>query len=359
MLPQVMPQLDNVSFSASYSAASESRRVGGDFYDAFLLPNGRVALTIGDVTGHGLEAAVIMGEVRQSLRVAASFEDAAPSQILDRASRLLVGSGRSVFVTAIFGVLDPRTGMFEYATAGHPPPIVYDGRTLRRLAGSGLPLGLRDGEGVDFSLVLPPACTIVLYTDGLIEFTRDLDEGESRLNAAIFSLNGKSDGAAATIMQRALGEDAATDDIAILTATLHATPVEREAGEMRGWKFSSSDRATAVFVRHEVGELIAAWTGDEEQRCNGELAFGEIFSNVVRHAPGLVDVRLESSPNGVELSVSDRGSGFAGSLRPPDASSESGRGLHLVDSVADELSISAGDPRGTTVKARFVRTKIP
>jgi anti-sigma regulatory factor (Ser/Thr protein kinase) len=220
-----------------------------------------------------------------------------------------------------------------------------------------LPIGLRDDEGVDFSLVLPPACTIVLYTDGLIEFTRNLDEGELRLDAAIFSLNGMTDGAAGTIMQRALGDNAATDDIAILTATI-GVPVEREAGEMRGWKFSSADRATGVFVRHEVGELIAAWTGDEEQRCNGELAFGEILSNVVRHAPGPVDVRLESSPNGVELTVSDRGSGFAGTLPAPDASSESGRGLHLVVSVADELSISAGDPCGTTVKARFARSRV-
>ncbi|HEV8021178.1 MAG TPA: SpoIIE family protein phosphatase, partial [Candidatus Lustribacter sp.] len=324
MLPNTLPRLDNVTFSASYSAASESRRVGGDFYDAFVLPNGRVALTIGDVTGHGLEAAVIMGEIRQSLRAAASFEDAAPSEILDRASRLLVGSGRSVFVTAIFGVLDPRTGRFDYATAGHPSPIVYDGHTLRRLAGSGLPIGLRDGEGVDFSLVLPAACTIVLYTDGLIEFTRNLDEGEARLDAAIFSLNGMSDGpVAATIMKRALGDDAATDDIAILTATIRA-PVERAAGDMRGWRFSSTDMATAVRVRHEVGELIGAWTGDAEQRYNGELAFGEMFANVVRHAPGPVDVRLESSPAGVDLSVSDRGGGFAGTLRPPDISSESG-----------------------------------
>lgn len=356
MLPNALPRVDNVTFSASYSAASESRRVGGDFYDAFVLPNGRVALTIGDVTGHGLEAAVIMGEIRQSLRAAASFEDAAPSQILDRASRLLVGSGRSVFVTAIFGVLDPRSGLFEYATAGHPSPIVYDGRTLRRLAGSGLPIGLRDDEGVDFSLILPPACTIVLYTDGLIEFTRDIDEGEARLDAAIFSLNGVSDGAAATIMKRALGDDAASDDIAILTATIRS-PAEREAGEMRGWRFSSADKATAVFVRHEVGELIGAWTGDGEQRYNGEVAFGEIFSNVVRHAPGPVDVRLVSTPKHVELSVSDRGSGFTATLQPPDASSESGRGLHLVVSLAEELSISACEPRGTTVKVRFARTK--
>jgi anti-sigma regulatory factor (Ser/Thr protein kinase) len=352
MLPSVLPHLENVTFSASYSAASESRRVGGDFYDAFLLPNGRVALTIGDVTGHGLEAAVIMGAIRQSLRAVASFGDAAPSEILDRASRLLVASGRSVFVTAVYGVLDARTGIFEYATAGHPTPIVYDGRTPQRLAGSGLPIGLREGEGVDFSLTLPLACTIVLYTDGLIEFGRDLAEGDRRLDAAIVSLNGVSDGIAGTIMRRVLGNDQATDDIAILTATIHVLP-DRAPGEMRGWKFSSGDEQTAVLVRHEVGALVAAWTGNEARRQAGELAFGELFSNVVRHAPGPLEVRLVTTPDGTELNVSDRGPGMHAALRAPDALAESGRGLHLVRELADDVTIGAGPAGGTSVRVRW------
>ncbi len=177
MLPSALPLLPDIRFSASYSAASESQRVGGDFYDAFELPDGRVALTIGDVTGHGLEAAVIMGEIRQALR-AASFESADPSAILDRASRLLIASGRSVFVTAIVGVLDPVTGRFAYSTAGHPPPLVDDGKELRRLPSAGLPIGLRDEQGVDFALRLRAPCTLVMFTDGLMEFSRDLDEGE-------------------------------------------------------------------------------------------------------------------------------------------------------------------------------------
>jgi anti-sigma regulatory factor (Ser/Thr protein kinase) len=352
MLPAVLPHLANVSFSASYSAASESRRVGGDFYDAFLLPNGRVALTIGDVTGHGLEAAVIMGEIRQSLRAVGSFEDAAPSQILDRASRLLIDSGRSVFVTAVYGVLDPRTGIFEYATAGHPSPVVYDGMGLLRLAGSGLPIGLRDGEDVDFSLALPAASTIVLYTDGLIEFGRDLDEGERRLDEAIVSLNGMGAGIAGTIMQRVLGDDQATDDIAILTATIRTLP-ERAYDEMRGWKFSSSDESTAVLVRHEVGALVAAWTGNAAHGPAGEVAFGELFSNVVRYAPGPLEVRLIATAGGTELSVSDRGPGMPAALHAPEALAESGRGLHLVRELADDMTIEPAPSAGTTVRARW------
>jgi PAS domain S-box-containing protein len=172
MLPAQLPMLEHVKFSASYSAASESQRVGGDFYDAFELPDGRVALTIGDVTGHGLQAAVIMGEIRQALR-AAAFERAEPSAILDRASRLLVASGRTLFVTAIFGVLDTQTGRFAYSTAGHPPPLLFDGERVIRLKSSGLPIGLREDDGVDFSLTLHAPCTLTLFTDGLIEFARD------------------------------------------------------------------------------------------------------------------------------------------------------------------------------------------
>jgi PAS domain S-box-containing protein len=353
MLPQGLPELPNVTFSASYSAASETRRVGGDFYDAFVLPNGRVALTIGDVTGHGLEAAVIMGEIRQSLRAAASFEDAAPSTILDRASRLLIGSGRGVFVTAVFGVLDPRTGVFEYATAGHPSPVVYDGRTTVRLSGSGLPIGLRDDDGVDFALTLPDACTIVLYTDGLIEFARDLDEGERRLDEAIAALDGDYPAdIAGAIKLRVLSGEQATDDIAILTATIESLP-ERAGGEMRRWRFSSGDYHTGVVIRHDVGVLVAAWTGDPSRRYDGELAFGEIFSNVVRHAPGAVEVELRATERGAELRVTDRGAGFR--ERPPstDEFAESGRGLELVRAVADACDFSRNAHGGTTVHAVF------
>ena len=353
MLPHVLPDLPNVTFSASYSAASETRRVGGDFYDAFVLPNGRVALTIGDVTGHGLEAAVIMGEIRQSIRAAASFEDAPPSTILDRASRLLIGSGRGVFVTAVFGVLDPHTGVLEYATAGHPSPVVYDGHAPARLPGSGLPIGLRDDDGVDFALTLPAACTIVLYTDGLIEFARDLDEGERRLDEAIAALDGDYPADVAdAIKLRVLGDEQATDDIAILTATIASLP-ERAPEEMRRWRFSSADYRTGVVIRHDVGTLVAAWTGDPGRRYDGELAFGEMFSNVVRHAPGAVEVELRATARGAELRVTDHGTGFQEPPRSNDDYAESGRGLELVRAVADACDFGRNAHGGTTVHALF------
>ncbi len=353
MLPAQLPQLPDISFSASYSAASESQRVGGDFYDAFELPDGRVALTIGDVTGHGLEAAVIMGEIRQGLR-AASFESAEPAAILDRANRLFVASGRSVFVTAIFGILDPATGRFVYATAGHPSPLVAVNGTVLRLSASGLPIGLRDDEGVDFALQLHAPVTIVLFTDGLIEFGRDIEAGERRIEEAVRTLAGEPiDHLAGALMKAVLGEDEPTDDVAILTLTVDRFASEA-AGEEREWRFSSGDGRTGAMVRREVGELVAGWTSRSEARFAGELALGELLANAMRHAPGPVRVVARGEAGGnATLAVEDDGPGFAARERIVDPLAEQGRGLQLVEAVADRVRIESAPSGGTRVTVAF------
>lgn len=351
MLPAQLPLLEHVKFSASYSAASESQRVGGDFYDAFELPDGRVALTIGDVTGHGLQAAVIMGEIRQALR-AAAFERAEPSAILDRASRLLVASGRTLFVTAIFGVLDTHTGRFAYATAGHPPPLLFDGKRVIRLASSGLPIGLREDDGVDFSLMLHAPCTLTLFTDGLIEFARDLDDGERRIEAAIRELNGtETEHLAASIMKRVLGSDEATDDIAILTATVDRFPAE-VAGEDREWRFLSTDARAAALARREIGELVAQRQPDE--RFAAELAFGELIANAVRHAPGPVIARCRIAPGGsAMIELDDAGSGFTPPPNGADLFAETGRGLALLRQLTGDVVVASAPGGGASVRVRL------
>jgi PAS domain S-box-containing protein len=352
MLPAQLPSLEHIEFSASYSAASESQRVGGDFYDAFELPDGRVALTIGDVTGHGLQAAVIMGEIRQALR-AAAFERAEPSAILDRASRLLVASGRTLFVTAIFGVLDTQTGRFAYATAGHPPPLLFDGTQVHRLASSGLPIGLRDDDGVDFSLALHAPCTLTLFTDGLIEFARDIEDGERRIEAAIRELHGSdTEHLAAAIMKRVLGADEATDDIAILTATIAAFPAEC-AGDEREWRFLSVDARAAALARAEIGELVARQRPDE--RFAAELAFGELIANAVRHAPGPVVARCRIAPGGAAtIELDDTGRGFTPALHVHnDPFAETGRGLDLIRRLTDDVQIASAPGGGASVRVRF------
>jgi PAS domain S-box-containing protein len=353
MLPAQLPLLRDIKFSASYSAASESQRVGGDFYDAFELPDGRVAITIGDVTGHGLEAAVIMGEIRQALR-AASFESAEPSAILDRASRLLVASGRTVFVTAICGVLDPVTGRFAYATAGHPPPIVDEGGELRRLPAAGLPIGLRDDEGVDFAVRLKAPCTLIAFTDGLMEFGHDLDEGERRIDAAIRALAGSDiDHLAGALMKEVLGEDEPTDDIAILTVR-----IERFAAQLPGdeheWRFMSQDGRTGGMVRREIGELVARWTGRADAQFGSELAFGELLANAMRYAPGPVRVLAFHDGDGIaQLTIEDTGTGFTPDQQAVDPLAETGRGLALVRAVANTVEIEPTVRGGSRVTVTF------
>jgi anti-sigma regulatory factor (Ser/Thr protein kinase) len=292
-----------------------------------------------------------MGEIRQALR-AAAFEHAEPSAILDRASRLLVASGRSVFVTAIFGVLDTQTGMFSYATAGHPPPLLYDGTRVIRLASSGLPIGLRDDDGVDFSLSLHAPCTLTLFTDGLVEFARDLEDGERRIEAAIRELNGtETEHLAAAIMKHVLGNDAATDDIAILTATVTRFPAEIP-GEEREWRFLSVDARAAALARREIGELVAPDRPDE--RFVAELAFGELIANAVRHAPGPVVVRCRIAPGGMaSLELEDAGSGFVHAPTPSDLLAETGRGLELIRRLTGDVQVASAPGGGASVRVQF------
>jgi PAS domain S-box-containing protein len=353
MLPAQLPQLPHLRFSASYSAASESQRVGGDFYDAFVMPDGRVALTIGDVTGHGLEAAVIMGEIRQALR-AAAFESAEPSTILDRASRLLVASGRTVFVTAIFGILDPISGVFAYASAGHPAPLLDDGHQLQRLATAGLPIGLRDGEGVDFALRLQAPTTLVMFTDGLMEFARDLDEGERRIEAALRALALENvEHLATVLMKDVLGDDVPTDDIAILTLQITRF-IDPLPHDFREWRFASSDALTAAMVRRELGRLVATWTQRPDLTLATEVVFGELIANAVRHAPGPVIVEATRATNGTAtLTVDDSGIGFTPLSRRTDPYAESGRGLELVRTISDAVTITRSPHGGTRVSVSF------
>ncbi len=351
MLPAQLPHLEHIRFSASYSAASESQRVGGDFYDAFALPDGRVALTIGDVTGHGLEAAVIMGEIRQALR-AAAFELAEPSAVLDRASRLLVASGRTVFVTAIFGALDMQTGRFSYATAGHPAPLLFDGTQVIKLASSGLPIGLREDDGVDFTLNLHAPCTLTLYTDGLMEFGRDLEDGERRIEAAIAELAGAGiEQLAAAIRQRVLAAEDATDDIAILTATIDRFPAEAP-GEEREWRFLSTDARAAGLARREIGALVARRLPHEQYAA--ELAFGELIANAVRHAPGPVVARCTIDRDGsATIQLDDAGPGFVPVATAVGMFAEHGRGLQLLHCLSREVHVGTSAGGGASVRVRL------
>ena len=186
MLPRELPRVEGVRLSRLYIPASTELRVGGDWFDAFALPSGLIGLSIGDVTGHGLDAAIVMGEMRQAIRSAA-IESNAPSQVLDHADRVLAMNHPDAIATAGFGIYDPADRSLTYATAGHPPPLVAraDGSVYEIIA-SGLPLGLRSAGTCDSTAVsLDGGSLVCFYTDGLTEFDRNAIEGEKSLHAAL------------------------------------------------------------------------------------------------------------------------------------------------------------------------------
>lgn len=172
--------------AARYLVSTEYSQVGGDWYDAFALPDGTVGLAMGDVMGHDVDAAAAMGQLRSVLRSYA-YEGSSPSTVLDRLDRLVQGFGMTQIATAVYGclVLDRDGAMLLYCNTGHPPPLVHlpDG-SIRRLEGAtsrligvaemGLP------PRTESAVLLPSGSTLLLYIDGLVErrdsdLTQDID----------------------------------------------------------------------------------------------------------------------------------------------------------------------------------------
>jgi PAS domain-containing protein/anti-sigma regulatory factor (Ser/Thr protein kinase) len=353
-LPQTLPIVPGLVFDAMYEAAGEDALVGGDWYDAFRLPDGRVVISVGDVVGSGLGAAVTMGAVRQVIRGAAQvFPE--PAAALDAADRALRAEQPDRIVTAFLGILDPLTRVLSYASAGHPPPLLRraDG-SLETLAATDLPLGLRNErpEGVNHSVVLSQDALLVLYTDGLTEATRDAVEGERRLREAL-ALDGvyRSPNPAAAIRRAVVAE--ANDDVAILTVR-----VGPDSERMTRWSFRSDEAAVATSVRREFASMLRSAGATDAEAADAELVFGELLGNVVRHTDGPVEAALDMTNESPILHVLDRGAGFTYYARlPKDTLSESGRGLYIATKLARDVIVETRPEGGSHARVVLAARK--
>lgn len=189
LLPATLPHTSETRFSSAYSAAASQlgEAVGGDWYDGFVLEGARIAISMGDVAGHGVEAAVTMGVMRQAIR-AAALESHGPKDVLAHANRVVMLEHAHPMITALFGIYNPHTREFTYALAGHPAPIlVHADGTLSILNGSGPPLGMAFDEVLldDRRVALQNGASVVFFTDGLIEYGRDVIAAERRLHAVL------------------------------------------------------------------------------------------------------------------------------------------------------------------------------
>ena len=354
MLPAVLPEVAGIAFDAVYFPGATEAEIGGDWYDAIALPDGRVVVSIGDVTGRGLTAAVIMGRMRQAVETLATYESD-PVRLLDAADRVLRRAHPDAIVTALVGVVDPGARTLAYATAGHPAPVVRapDG-LLRQLPGRGLPLGLREGrEQPATTVVLPQSSLVVFFTDGLVESTRDIDEGERRVFAALAD-PAVADGRApaAALVARVL-DDGVRDDVAVLTLRLDGAPGAGRDWTMR-WRFDPHDWRRAYDVRETVAETLNAY-GSGVDVPAAELVFGELVGNAVRHAPGFVDVELTWEDDGLPvLHVIDDGPGYTPRADLPNQDAESGRGLFIVAQLTREFTVTKLARRGAHARAALL-----
>lgn len=350
-LPNVLPAPPGFSFDGFYESATEDTRVGGDWYDAMCLNDGRMVISIGDVSGAGLEAAVTMASMRQAIRAVAQIY-ADPATMLDAADRTLKEEQPGRIVTALVGVVDPIAYTLTYACAGHPRPYLRhpDGR-ISELEAGGLPLGLRTREdGANATVALEPESMLVFYTDGLSEATRDVFEGERRVRRALEPRSILASPHPAAVIKDAVYDgEPQRDDVAILT--LRVDGASEDSGLYR-YALNSDDYEAASRVRRAVVAELARCGVPEERLFTCELVFGELLGNVVRYAPGDFEVVLDLGGHSAVLHFLDQGKGFTLIPRlPTDLLSENGRGLYLIWTLSEDFNVDVRPGGGAHARA--------
>jgi len=168
-LPKEVPQLEGWQISPYYQPA---REVGGDFFDFHLLSGGRLGLVVGDATGKGVPAALVMSTTCGMLQaVSEALDSISPGEVLERVNETLLSRiPQNMFVTCFYGILDPKSATFTYANAGHDLPYLWHGGAAEELRARGMPLGLMPGMSYEEKeMMLEPTDSALLYTDGLVE----------------------------------------------------------------------------------------------------------------------------------------------------------------------------------------------
>jgi serine phosphatase RsbU (regulator of sigma subunit) len=223
LLPERLPDVEGIQIAARYMPGGAD--VGGDWYDAIPLDGGRVGVAMGDVVGHGIGAASLMGQLRHATR-AYALEGHPPAVVLDRLDRLVRSLDGGQMATLLYLVVEPDHGTIHYASAGHVPPLVIapDGTAEYLASAPNPPLGVFESEGHnELTAELAPGSTIVLYTDGLVEERGvSIDQGLDALRLAASQDVCHPDELCDRLVQAMLAIHPANDDIAVLA--LRALP---------------------------------------------------------------------------------------------------------------------------------------
>lgn len=380
MLPDPVPQVPGLTVAARYIPTGGGLQVGGDWYDIIPLPGGgsrdpsgggRYALVVGDVQGHDVRAAGIMGQLRIALRAYAS-EGHRPDAVLSRASRFLHGitTGTDAaadlrFATCLYVEADPVSGALEIARAGHPDPAVRmaDRTVMTRPTAGGLPLGIDpDADYPTTRLVLEPGETMVICTDGLIETGgHDMDSGWQRIRTILEEHDGDLESLADALVQGVHGPsshhttgplaDRREDDIALLLVHRPAedgtdgAALGRPAVRRSLLAVAQTEPERIAEARRHLRGLLHDWAS-ADQVDSAVLLVSEMVTNVLVHTDAdallLAEVGGEPGRRRLRVEVTDAGDDLPHRRRPGELAS-SGRGLLMIELLADAWGVT---PRG-------------
>jgi anti-sigma regulatory factor (Ser/Thr protein kinase) len=371
LLLKELPNLPGWNLAAYYQPA---RAVGGDFYDFLSLPDGRLALIIGDVTDKGVPAAIVMATTRSVLR-SASETSTNPGDVLERANNLLCPDiPEKMFITCLYAVLDPRTGRLVYANAGHDLPYRRCATGVDELRAVGMPLGLMEDMTYEQKEVqLSPGDSILFYSDGLVEAHNPQGEmfGFPRLRERLAEHPGGP-----SVIEYLLGDLynftqpgwEQEDDVtflaiqwteAVMPANTANDSSEVTASRQPEWRLLdefevASQPGNERQVMEKVGQAALAAGMPVSQIERLKTAASEAAMNAMEHgnhySPDLpVSVRVLSSGEAVSVQITDRGSGeqipepelpdldakLAGLQTPR------GWGLFLIKNMVDEMNVTS------------------
>jgi serine phosphatase RsbU (regulator of sigma subunit)/anti-sigma regulatory factor (Ser/Thr protein kinase) len=347
LLPDRLPDVPTLAMAARYRPGERAAKVGGDWYDAIVLPNGQVGVAIGDVVGHGVRAATLMGELRASLRAYAMTELDSPVSTLARLNTLVARThGGEMVATVLYMVVDPESGHLRFVSAGHPPPLLMaiDGTTSFLEHAPLPPLGVAwhtsfEGSQAD----LHPGETVLLYTDGLIERRGEaIDVGFERLREVAGEAPADLERLASHVLARAPGEMDLQDDAALLAVRL------LDPGAVRLEMDLPAEPESVAIVRQTLERWLGKTGEGDDDVFALKLALSEACANAVEHAYGpelghKFHVEAKRVQGGVVLEVSD-----SGRWRAPRGSRR-GLGLRLIEQLMDGLEIRR-TPTGTIVR---------
>jgi serine phosphatase RsbU (regulator of sigma subunit)/anti-sigma regulatory factor (Ser/Thr protein kinase) len=344
LVPARLPMLPGLDVAGRYVPGEESG-VGGDWYDLFTLPSGRLCLVIGDVVGHGLRAAVVMGRLRSALR-AYALEHGGPAEVLSKLDSKVLHFEPGAMATVLYAVLDPTRDRLRVSSAGHLAPVMAvpgEPATLLDLPVDP-PLGVRLGVHRRTSTVeLPPGALLCLYTDGLIERrTVPIDAGLHKLCAAVTTDDAES--VCATVMDRLIGREIVDDDVAMLVVRRNQidgiAPLDLTVPAVP---------KSLLEIRRAAEQWLTMAGATPEDITEFLIVIGEATSNAVEHAYGPqggdVTMRLEFSAPDVFVTIRDNGS-----WRQPRGQGR-GFGTRLIEHCSDQVQVDSG-PAGTEVRAR-------